>query len=80
MEARRAKTGRSQGLVHDSCPRRGELANLRIQEIPGDLVTPGLQRRSLPVYSDFFADFSAHRAHVTAPQVALACRPAYRSW
>lgn len=26
MEARRAKTGRSQGLVHDSCPRRREPA------------------------------------------------------
>ena len=80
MEARRAKTGRSQGLVRDSCPRRGEPASLRIQEIPEALVTPGLQRRSLPIFSDFFADFSAHRAHVTEPQAAQACRRAYRSW
>lgn len=57
MEARRAKTGRSRGLVHDSCPRRGEPANLRIQEIPGAFATPDLQRLSLPFSSDFFADF-----------------------
>lgn len=80
MEARRAKTGRSQGLVHDSCPRRGEPANLRIQEIPGALATPDLQRESILIFSDLFADFSAHRAHVTALQAAQACRPAYRSW
>ena len=80
MEARRAKTGRSRGLVHDSCARRAEPASLRIQEIPRALAMPGLQRGRLLVFSDFFADFSAHRAHVTAPQVALACRPAYRSW
>lgn len=80
MEARRAKTGRSHVLVHDSCPRRGEPAGLRIQAMPGALSTPGLQRGSLLVFSDFFADFSAHPAHVTAPQAAQAYRPAYRSW
>lgn len=80
MDARRAKTGRSQGLVHDSCPRRGEPANLRIQAIPGALATPGLQRGSLLVFSDLLADFSARHAPVTALQAAQACRPAYRSW
>lgn len=80
MEARRAKTGRSQGLVYDSCARRAEPANLRIQENPRALATPGLQRGSILVFSDFLAGFSAHRAHVTEPQAAQACRPAYRSW
>lgn len=57
MEARRAKTGRSQGWVHDSGARRAEPATLRIQGIPGILATPGLQRGRLLVFSDFFADF-----------------------
>lgn len=57
MDARRAKTRRSRGLVHDSCARRAELAILRIQGIPGILGTPGLQGESPLVFSDFFADF-----------------------
>ena len=57
MEARRAKTGRSQGLVHDSCPRRGEPANLRIQEIPGALATPDLQRESILVFRIYLRIF-----------------------
>lgn len=80
MDARRAKNGRSQGLVHDSWPGRGEPGSLQIQEIPEALATPDLQRGSLLVFSDLFADFSAHRAHVTAPQAVQACRPVYRSW
>lgn len=57
MEARRAKTGRSQGLVHDSCARRAEPASLRIQENPEAPATPDLQRGSLLVFSDLFANF-----------------------
>jgi hypothetical protein len=39
-----------------------------------------LQRESLLVFWDFFADFSTYRVHVTALQAALACRPVCRSW
>lgn len=72
----RAVTLRIQGAVHDSRPLRGEPPSLRNQGILGALATADLQRGTLPVSSDFFADFiqATNRASVTGLQAAQACR------